>query len=194
MPVCLAELACAPRIALGSGCRRVSHSHATVIRAPTVTAIAAAPRHHVRRGRLDVVRADPEDAPSTSGAPAPDPLPTGLLGTFGFTRKDALLLGVYLIALGYALRWGAVTVLGIDELTAGVWVQMIVFLGLCGGWVSTYLYRVASKQMTYVKQARPCALSRHPRCLPLESCSSCACSTTLRPPRRSLRIMRRPSC
>lgn len=35
---------------------------------------------------------------------------------------------------------------------AGNWVQLIMVLGLCVGWVSTYLFRVATKQMTYVKQ------------------------------------------
>ncbi|CAG9465952.1 unnamed protein product [Pedinophyceae sp. YPF-701] len=35
---------------------------------------------------------------------------------------------------------------------AGNWVQLIIFLGICVGWISTYLYRVATKQMTYAKQ------------------------------------------
>ncbi len=30
--------------------------------------------------------------------------------------------------------------------------QLIIFVGICVGWVSTYVYRVATKQMTYVKQ------------------------------------------
>ncbi|KAG2422466.1 hypothetical protein HXX76_015990 [Chlamydomonas incerta] len=35
---------------------------------------------------------------------------------------------------------------------AGNWVQLIIFMGICVGWVSTYIFRVATKQMTYVKQ------------------------------------------
>lgn len=39
-----------------------------------------------------------------------------------------------------------------DAGMAGNWVQLIIFLGICIGWVSTYIWRVANKQMTYVKQ------------------------------------------
>ena len=35
---------------------------------------------------------------------------------------------------------------------AGNWVQLLIFVGICIGWVGSYLYRVANKQMTYVKQ------------------------------------------
>jgi len=35
---------------------------------------------------------------------------------------------------------------------AGNWVQLIIFLGICVAWIGSYLYRVATKQMTYVKQ------------------------------------------
>lgn len=39
-----------------------------------------------------------------------------------------------------------------DAGMAGNWVQLIIFLGICVGWVGSYLWRVANKQMTYVKQ------------------------------------------
>lgn len=43
---------------------------------------------------------------------------------------------------------------GMDAGLAGNWVQLIIFLGICIGWISTYLWRVATKNMTYVRQAR----------------------------------------
>lgn len=35
--------------------------------------------------------------------------------------------------------------MGMEPGIAGNWVQAIIFLGICVGWVSTYLYRVATK-------------------------------------------------
>lgn len=70
---------------------------------------------------------------------------------FGYSRKDVILIGVGLIALGYALYYG-LQAMGMDAGFAGNWVQLIIFLGICVGWISTYLFRVATKQMTYVKQ------------------------------------------
>lgn len=35
---------------------------------------------------------------------------------------------------------------------AGNWVQLLIFLGICVGWVGSYLYRVSTKQMTYARQ------------------------------------------
>ena len=35
---------------------------------------------------------------------------------------------------------------------AGNYVQLIIFLFLCFGWVGSYLWRVASKNMSYAKQ------------------------------------------
>ena len=39
-----------------------------------------------------------------------------------------------------------------DAGMAGNYVQLIIFLGICFGWVGSYLYRVANKQMTYAQQ------------------------------------------
>ena len=39
-----------------------------------------------------------------------------------------------------------------DAGMAGNWVQLIIFMGICVGWVSTYIWRVATKNMTYAKQ------------------------------------------
>jgi len=70
---------------------------------------------------------------------------------FGYSRKDICLIGLGLIGLGYAMYYG-LQASGMDAGMAGNWVQLIIFLGICVGWISSYLYRVATKQMTYVKQ------------------------------------------
>lgn len=70
---------------------------------------------------------------------------------FGYSRKDIFLIGAGLIGLGYAMYYG-LQATGMEPGIAGNWVQAIIFLGICVGWISTYLYRVATKQMTYVKQ------------------------------------------
>lgn len=41
---------------------------------------------------------------------------------------------------------------GVDATTAGNYVQLIIILGICIGWIGSYLFRVANKDMTYVKQ------------------------------------------
>ncbi|KAG1660210.1 hypothetical protein FOA52_005079 [Chlamydomonas sp. UWO 241] len=70
---------------------------------------------------------------------------------FGYSRKDILLIGVGLGAFGYAAYYG-LQATGVEPGMAGNFVQLGVFLGICVFWVSTYVYRVATKQMTYVKQ------------------------------------------
>lgn len=70
---------------------------------------------------------------------------------FGYSRKDIIIIGAALIGLGYAMYYG-LQALGMDAGYAGNWVQLIIFMGICVFWVSTYVYRVATKQMTYVKQ------------------------------------------
>lgn len=70
---------------------------------------------------------------------------------FGYSRKDVILIGAGLIGLGYALYYG-LQYAGLDAGVAGNWVQLIIFLGICVGWVGSYLIRVATKQMTYARQ------------------------------------------
>jgi uncharacterized membrane protein YciS (DUF1049 family) len=43
---------------------------------------------------------------------------------------------------------------GVDPLQAGNAVQLIIVLGLTIGWISTYIFRVANKDMTYAKQIK----------------------------------------
>ncbi len=63
-----------------------------------------------------------------------------------------VIIGVGLIAFGYILYYGLQYGAGMDPGMAGNYVQLIIFIGICFGWVGSYLYRVANKQMTYVKQ------------------------------------------
>lgn len=70
---------------------------------------------------------------------------------FGYSRKDIILIGTGIIAFGYALYYG-LQATGMEPGMAGNFVQLGVVLAMCIGWVSTYFWRVANKQMTYVKQ------------------------------------------
>jgi len=70
---------------------------------------------------------------------------------FGYSRKDIILLGVGLIGLGYAAYYG-LQAAGVEAGYAGNVVQLMVFLGICVGYISTYIIRVANKDMTYAKQ------------------------------------------
>lgn len=66
---------------------------------------------------------------------------------FGYSRKDVLLIIVGLIGLGVVMYEG-LQAMGMDAGIAGNWVQATIFLGICVGWVSTYLWRVANKVST----------------------------------------------
>ncbi|PSC67626.1 hypothetical protein C2E20_8723 [Micractinium conductrix] len=70
---------------------------------------------------------------------------------FGYSRKDVMLIGGGLTGAGFALYYG-LQATGMEPGFAGNWAQLIIFMGLTFGWVGSYLWRVATKQMTYVKQ------------------------------------------
>lgn len=71
---------------------------------------------------------------------------------FGYSRKDIILIGVGLIGMGFFLNWLLQSVFQMDAIMAGNYAQLIIFVGLCVGWIGSYLFRVATKQMTYAKQ------------------------------------------
>ena len=68
-------------------------------------------------------------------------------------RIDAIL-----IAFGVFLAGGAVyfvlQFLGLSAQTAGIWSQVILVVGVVIGWLSTYIFRVFTNQMTYHKQVK----------------------------------------
>ncbi|KAM3333162.1 hypothetical protein ACQJBY_028339 [Aegilops geniculata] len=72
---------------------------------------------------------------------------------FGYSRKDVLLIGVGVTLLGYGLKSGLEFV-GVDPLQAGNVVQLFIVLGMTVGWISSYMIRVANKDMTYATQLR----------------------------------------
>ncbi|KAL5539456.1 hypothetical protein UlMin_044615 [Ulmus minor] len=72
---------------------------------------------------------------------------------FGYSRKDVLLIGVGVTVLGIGLKSGLEYV-GVDPLQAGNVVQLVLVLGLTIGWISTYIFRVSNKEMTYAQQLR----------------------------------------
>ncbi|KAK9996651.1 hypothetical protein SO802_021337 [Lithocarpus litseifolius] len=72
---------------------------------------------------------------------------------FGYTRKDVLLIGVGVTVIGVGLKTGLEFV-GVDPLQAGNVVQLVLVLGLTVGWISTYIFRVSNKEMTYAQQLR----------------------------------------
>lgn len=52
-----------------------------------------------------------------------------------------------ILILAYLLQF-----FGVDPLQAGNAVQLLIVLGLTLGWISTYVFRVSNKEMTYAKQ------------------------------------------
>ncbi|KZV41680.1 hypothetical protein F511_25503 [Dorcoceras hygrometricum] len=72
---------------------------------------------------------------------------------FGYTRKDVLLIGLGVTIAGIGLKSGLEFV-GVDPLQAGNVVQLVLVLGLTVGWISTYIFRVSNKEMTYAQQLR----------------------------------------
>ncbi|XP_027167817.1 uncharacterized protein LOC113767813 [Coffea eugenioides] len=72
---------------------------------------------------------------------------------FGYTRKDVLLIGLGVTLFGIGLKSG-LEFFGVDPLQAGNVVQLVLVLGLTVGWISTYIFRVSNKEMTYAQQLR----------------------------------------
>ncbi|XP_050377948.1 uncharacterized protein LOC126795160 isoform X2 [Argentina anserina] len=73
--------------------------------------------------------------------------------SFGYSRKDVILIGVGVTVIGIGLKSGLEFV-GVDPLQAGNVVQLVLVLGLTIGWISTYIFRVSNKEMTYAQQLR----------------------------------------
>ena len=67
-------------------------------------------------------------------------------------RIDAITItfGVF-VAGGFA--YIILQIVGFDSLSAGIWSQVLLVVGLLG-WVSTYLFRVGTKNMSYNQQIK----------------------------------------
>ncbi|KAJ9557639.1 hypothetical protein OSB04_012253 [Centaurea solstitialis] len=72
---------------------------------------------------------------------------------FGYSRKDVLFIGLGVTFFGVGLKSG-LEFFGVDPLQAGNVVQLVLVLGLTVGWISTYIFRVSNKEMTYATQLR----------------------------------------
>jgi len=65
-----------------------------------------------------------------------------------------ILVGVGLILGGVGLYYGLQKIFGVNAIIAGNVVQLTFVLALCVGWMGTYLFRVATKNMTYTQQLK----------------------------------------
>ncbi|OMO69872.1 hypothetical protein COLO4_28897 [Corchorus olitorius] len=92
-------------------------------------------------------------APRCSSSPSSNDSKEETKTPFGYTRKDVLLIGLGVTVAGVGLKSG-LEFAGVDPLQAGNVVQLVLVLGLTVGWISTYIFRVSNKEMTYAQQLR----------------------------------------
>ncbi|NES24521.1 MAG: DUF3007 family protein [Symploca sp. SIO3E6] len=67
-------------------------------------------------------------------------------------RIDAIAITLGVFVFG-GLTYIVLQVVGVGSQQAGIWTQVLLFIGLLG-WVSTYLFRVGNKNMTYNQQLK----------------------------------------
>lgn len=65
-------------------------------------------------------------------------------------RIDAIGIGFGIFVAG-GLAYVLLKLVGIDSSKAGIWSQVLLFIGLIG-WLFTYAFRAVGKKMTYHKQ------------------------------------------
>jgi hypothetical protein len=65
-------------------------------------------------------------------------------------RIDVILIGIGVFAIGGAGYLG-LKLAGIDNINAGIWSQLLL-VGIILAWLSSYIFRVATKKMTYNQQ------------------------------------------
>lgn len=69
------------------------------------------------------------------------------------TKGGAVFLSLVLFIIPIIIYNIVVSVFGVDEIEAGKWIGIGFTVLATLGWVSTYLFRVATKDMTYVRAA-----------------------------------------
>jgi len=67
-------------------------------------------------------------------------------------RIDAIAITLGVFVFG-GLTYVVLQVAGVDGQQAGIWTQLLLVVGLLG-WISTYLFRVGNKNMTYNQQLK----------------------------------------
>lgn len=65
-----------------------------------------------------------------------------------------ILIGTAVLAAGFGLYYGLQEFAGYDMVVAGNVVLVVITLGMTIAWTGTYVFRVANKDMTYVKQLK----------------------------------------
>ncbi|XP_022134582.1 uncharacterized protein LOC111006814 [Momordica charantia] len=105
------------------------------------------------RNIVFTVPRDSSSSNTSSSSSKDDPSNQSEQTPFGYTRKDVLFIGLGVTILGFGLKSG-LEFAGYDPMQAGNVVQLVLVLGLTLGWVSTYMFRVSNKDMTYAQQLR----------------------------------------
>jgi Protein of unknown function (DUF3007) len=67
-------------------------------------------------------------------------------------RIDVFVIGIVVFAIGGAGYLG-LQLAGLNDINAGIWSQLIL-VAIILGWSSTYIFRVANKNMTYDQQRK----------------------------------------
>jgi Protein of unknown function (DUF3007) len=67
-------------------------------------------------------------------------------------RIDVIAIGVAVFAVG-GVGYLALKLAGIDNINAGIWSQLIL-IAIVIAWTGSYIFRVATKQMTYNQQLK----------------------------------------
>ena len=67
-------------------------------------------------------------------------------------RIDVIFIGIVVFAIGGAGYLG-LTFVGVDNINAGIWSQLLL-VGIILAWSFSYVFRVATKKMTYTQQLR----------------------------------------
>jgi Protein of unknown function (DUF3007) len=67
-------------------------------------------------------------------------------------RIDVIVIGIVVFAIGGAGYLG-LKLAGVDSINAGIWSQLVL-VGIILAWSSTYVFRVATKKMTYTQQLK----------------------------------------
>jgi hypothetical protein len=67
-------------------------------------------------------------------------------------RIDVLAIGLVVFGVGGA-GYLALKLAGVDNINAGIWSQLIL-VAIVIAWTGSYIFRVATKQMTYTQQLK----------------------------------------
>jgi Protein of unknown function (DUF3007) len=67
-------------------------------------------------------------------------------------RIDVIIIGIVVFAIGGAGYLG-LKLAGVDNINAGIWSQLVL-VGIILAWSFSYVFRVATKKMTYTQQLK----------------------------------------